>query len=111
MKTPSRCRRKSPRPCAAYEELARALPEQRRLGVDESPTKEGGAKSWLWTYVAGLFTVPGILLLFVPPVFPKKADRLIRCRFQQPADIRLAEPLPGEVDEASVIPLPLPLPT
>jgi hypothetical protein len=41
----------------AYEELARALPEQRRLGIDESPTKEAGAKSLLWTYVAGLFRV------------------------------------------------------
>src|SRR5262245_43607642 len=40
----------------ADEELARALPEQRRLGIDESPTQEAGAKSWLWTYVAGLFT-------------------------------------------------------
>jgi len=41
----------------AYEELAGALPEQRHLGIDESPTKEAGAKSWLWTFVAGLFTV------------------------------------------------------
>jgi transposase len=41
----------------AYEELARTLPEQGHLGIDESPTKEAGAKSWLWTFVAGLFTV------------------------------------------------------
>src|SRR5262245_17666388 len=41
----------------AYEELAGALPSQRRLGIDESPTRETGAKSWLWTFVAGLFTV------------------------------------------------------
>ena len=41
----------------AYEELAGALPSQRRLGIDESPTREAGAKSWLWTFVAGLFTV------------------------------------------------------
>ena len=34
----------------AYEELVRALPEQRRLGIDESPTR-AGAKSWLWTLV------------------------------------------------------------
>jgi hypothetical protein len=32
--------------------IIRALPEQRRLGIDESPTKEAGAKSWLWTFVA-----------------------------------------------------------
>src|SRR5262249_26369507 len=41
----------------AYEELAGALPSQQRLGIDESPTREAGTKSWLWTFVAGLFTV------------------------------------------------------
>ena len=41
----------------AYEELASALPAQPRLGIDESPTKEAAAKAWLWTFVAGLFTV------------------------------------------------------
>jgi hypothetical protein len=41
----------------ASEALARALPEQRRLGIDESPTKDAGAKSWLGTVVAGLLTV------------------------------------------------------
>jgi transposase len=41
----------------AYEELVRALPSQPRLGIDESPTKEASAKSWLWTFVGGLFTV------------------------------------------------------
>src|SRR5205807_2959100 len=41
----------------AYEELAGAVPSQPRLGIDESPTKEAAAKAWLWTFVAGLFTV------------------------------------------------------
>jgi len=41
----------------AYEELAAALPDQATLFVDESPTKEGRHKSWLWTFVAGVFTV------------------------------------------------------
>ncbi len=41
----------------AYEELAGALPAQPRLGIDESPTKEAATKAWLWTFVAGLFTV------------------------------------------------------
>jgi transposase len=41
----------------AYEELAGALPAQARLGIDESPTKEAATKAWLWTFVAGLFTV------------------------------------------------------
>jgi transposase len=41
----------------AYDELAAALPAQPHLGIDESPTKEAGKKAWLWTFVAGLFTV------------------------------------------------------
>src|SRR5215471_3457130 len=28
-----------------------------RIWIDESPTKEAVQKSWLWTFVAGLFTV------------------------------------------------------
>ncbi len=41
----------------AYDELVTALPAQTHLGIDESPTKEATTKSWLWTFVAGLFTV------------------------------------------------------
>jgi transposase len=41
----------------AYDELASALPDEPALGIDESPTKQAGAKAWLWTFVAGLFTV------------------------------------------------------
>jgi transposase len=41
----------------AYQELVQQLPTQPHLGGDESPTKEGGKKGWLWTFVAGLFTV------------------------------------------------------
>ena len=41
----------------AYEELVQALPEQPRLGGDETPTKEGKHKAWLWTLVATTFTV------------------------------------------------------
>lgn len=41
----------------AYEELARQLPAERVLGIDESPTKEGKAKAWLWTFVAAAYTV------------------------------------------------------
>ena len=26
------------------------------LGIDESPTKEGPAKAWVWTFVAATFT-------------------------------------------------------
>lgn len=41
----------------AYDDLVAALPAEPQLGIDESPTKEAGAKAWLWTFVAGLFTV------------------------------------------------------
>jgi transposase len=41
----------------AYEEAARQLPTEDVLGIDESPTKEGRLKSWLWTFVAKTYTV------------------------------------------------------
>lgn len=40
-----------------YEELVAALPTQPVLHGDESPTKEGSTKAWLWTFVARTFTV------------------------------------------------------
>ena len=40
----------------AYDELAERLPREPALNVDESPTKEGQAKSWIWTFVASTFT-------------------------------------------------------
>jgi hypothetical protein len=41
----------------AYEELAATLPQQPCLGIDESPTRQGKAPSWLWVCVAAGFTV------------------------------------------------------
>ncbi len=41
----------------AYEELARQLPTEDVLAIDESPTKEGQLKAWLWTFVAAAYTV------------------------------------------------------
>jgi transposase len=41
----------------AYEELCEQLPSQPVLNIDETPTKEGANKSWLWTFVASRFTV------------------------------------------------------
>lgn len=41
----------------AYDELVQALPRQSHLNGDESPTKEGTTKAWLWTFVAQAFTV------------------------------------------------------
>ena len=46
----------------AYDELVEQLPVQEQLGMDESPTKEGSDKAWLWTAVAGTFTVFGVRL-------------------------------------------------
>jgi transposase len=40
----------------AYDELAEQLAEQAVLNIDESPTKEGQAKAWVWTFVAVSFT-------------------------------------------------------
>ena len=42
---------------SAYEELAQQLPTEDVLAIDESPTKEGKAKAWLWTFVAATYTV------------------------------------------------------
>ena len=40
----------------AYDELARQLPHEAAPHIDESPTKEGPAKAWVWTFVAASFT-------------------------------------------------------
>jgi transposase len=40
----------------AYDELAGQLATQAVLNIDESPTKEGPAKAWVWTFVATTFT-------------------------------------------------------
>ena len=43
------------RPC--YVELAAQLPDQDHLSIDETGTKQENDKAWLWTFVAGMFTV------------------------------------------------------
>jgi len=40
----------------AYDELAQQLPTQPVLLIDESPTKQGPVKAWVWTFVAATFT-------------------------------------------------------
>jgi transposase len=40
-----------------YTDLQAAIPDQPRLGIDESPTKQARTKAWLWTFVAERFTV------------------------------------------------------
>jgi transposase len=39
-----------------YDELAQQLPTQPVLLIDESPTKQGQFKAWVWTFVAATFT-------------------------------------------------------
>jgi len=41
----------------ACEELAKQLPAEDVLRIDESPTKQGKSKAWLWTFVAARYTV------------------------------------------------------
>jgi transposase len=41
----------------AYDQLAATLPDEPVLHIDESPTKEGASKAWVWTFVAGAFTL------------------------------------------------------
>ena len=41
----------------AYDELREALPDQPRLRIDETPWRQGTHRSWLWAFVAGVFTV------------------------------------------------------
>jgi transposase len=40
-----------------YQGAVAQLPTQDNLAIDESPTKEGPVKAWLWTCVAATFTV------------------------------------------------------
>jgi transposase len=42
---------------APRQELVERLPSQSCVGGDETPMKEGKAKTWLWTFVAPRFTV------------------------------------------------------
>lgn len=41
----------------AYDDLVAKLPDQAVVNVDESPTKEGPIKAWVWTFVARAFTL------------------------------------------------------
>lgn len=40
-----------------YQELREAAPSEARLKIDETPFRRGTAKTWLWTFVGGMFTV------------------------------------------------------
>ena len=40
----------------AYDELAAKLADEPAPHIDESPTKQGPSKAWVWTFVAATFT-------------------------------------------------------
>lgn len=40
-----------------YEELKKALANEKQLNMDESPTKQGNQKAWLWAAVAARYAV------------------------------------------------------
>jgi transposase len=40
-----------------YDQITKQLPTEDQLGIDETPTKEGSDKAWLWGFVATTFTV------------------------------------------------------
>jgi transposase len=67
----------------AYDELARQLPQQSHLSIDESPTKEANSKSWLWTFVAGSFTLFAVRLTRAATVLEQlltdRFDGVITC--------------------------------
>lgn len=67
----------------AADELARQLPQQPRLSIDESPTKEATAKSWLWTFVAGRLTLFAVRLTRAATVLEElltdRFDGVITC--------------------------------
>lgn len=54
-----------------YEELRQALAVEKQLNMDESPTKQGDQKAWLWTAVAAKFAVFAIFSSRKAEALPK----------------------------------------
>jgi transposase len=61
-----------------YEELRRALADERQLYMDEAPTKQANAKAWLWTAVAPLFAVFAIFSSRKGDALPKLLGNTFR---------------------------------
>ncbi|OYV94967.1 MAG: hypothetical protein B7Z73_02605 [Planctomycetia bacterium 21-64-5] len=55
----------------SYEELRRALAHEKQLNMDESPTKQGNQKAWLWTAVAAKIAVFAIFSSRKATALPK----------------------------------------
>lgn len=54
-----------------YEELKKALADEAQLFMDESPTKQGNQKAWLWTAVAPMYAVFAIFSSRKADALPK----------------------------------------
>lgn len=54
-----------------YEQLKQALADEKQLNMDESPTKQGNEKAWLWTAVATRFAVFAIFSSRKAEALPK----------------------------------------
>jgi transposase len=54
-----------------YEGLKQALANEKQLNMDESPTKQGNQKAWLWTAVAAKFAVFAIFSSRKATALPK----------------------------------------
>jgi transposase len=54
-----------------YEELKQALADEKQLNMDESPTKQGNQKAWLWTAVAAKIAVFAIFSSRKATALPK----------------------------------------
>jgi transposase len=54
-----------------YEELKKALGDEEQLNMDESPTKQGNQKAWLWTAVAAKIAVFAIFSSRKATALPK----------------------------------------
>lgn len=47
---------------SAYDELAKQLPSERSVNVDETPTKQTNSNAWIWTAVTKTYTVFAVRL-------------------------------------------------
>jgi transposase len=59
-----------------YEELKKALGDESQLNMDESPTKQGNLKAWLWAAVAAKFAVFAIFSSRKADALPKLLGNL-----------------------------------
>jgi len=61
-----------------YEELKKALADEKQLNMDESPTKQGDQKAWLWAAVAVRYAVFAIFSSRKATALPKLLGDVFR---------------------------------